>query len=320
MSDNSLKLLSWGGKNKARVRLHKLYRVSNLKEYIETELGEKTFKPRCLTFAGPTAIFEQWLVNHGITNPNNILTIQTYEKMYEGHCGKEILKSLVNTRKRYLGGMKIWPYNFQSFSKCYNASGEKAVCDYPSKSSSALWSRGQYKGLMNNVINNPLYRFSVLDLDLCGIFNRANASSVVNLFENKALDDIGVLFITHLKGRDVRGGSLYEILLDVLENSQYINFDSMKEKFKEDPTNYSRYVLIPLYYMCKAFDNGYILTLNKLIEYRDKNEDSGLAVNMLQYLFDWVAISKSNVDPEELRLNSMREVLDEEYSYNCWID
>jgi hypothetical protein len=45
--------------------------------------------------------------------------------------------------------------------------------------------------------------------------------------------------------------------------------------------------MVPLYYMCKAYEYGYVLTLNRLIEYRDFGAGAGNAVNMLQYFFKW---------------------------------
>lgn len=327
MSRISPKLNSWEGKNKARVRLHKLHKVSLLKDEVGGELerqgfieDSQEFNPRCLTFAGPHARFERLLVDHGITTAKDIMTIQTYEKVSEGHYGKDILKKLVNTRKRFLGGMKIWPYNFLSFSKCYNALGDEVECYYPSNSTTAQWAKPPFSGLMNNVVNNPPGRFSVLDIDLCGIFNKTNAISISNLFNNKALADHGVMFVNHLKGRDVRGGRLYDILLDELEHSEYILFDSIRENFEEHPTYYSRYVLIPLYYMCKAYDSGYVLWLDKLIEYRDKNPETGLAVNMLQYFFGWSKQSMCRRDHGEVRLRSMVDVMSEQYGYQQWID
>lgn len=304
----SLKLSSWEGKNKARVRLHKLYKVSELKD--------DGIEPTCLTFAGSKAKFEKLLNNHGIARPKDILTIQTYEKLSENHYGSEILGKLVRTRKNHLGGMKIWPYNFLSFSKCYR--GDK--CEYPSKSKTANWSKPPWSSLMNNIVKNPMGKFSVLDIDLCGIFNQKNSDGVVNLFRNKVLDKEGAMFLTHLKGRDVRGGKLYEILLNGIKESDYVEFDQIKKMFDTDPNYYSRYVLIPLYYMSKAYDNGYVLWLDKLIEYRDKNPDTGLAVNMLQYFFGWYSQEESKMDCGELRLDSMCSVIDEEYNYQAWID
>ncbi len=324
---NSAKIDSWEGPNKTRVRHHKLHEVQCTKEAVGNLLVEEgviesieDFHPSCLTFAGSVAKFERLLINHNVTTPKDILTIQTYKKLGEGHCGKEILKKLIRTRSKHLGGMKIWPYSFLSFSQKYSALGDSPTCEYPSNSQNALWSKPPYSGMMNTTVKNPPARFSVLDLDLCGIFNQTNADSITNLFKSKALDDRGVMFITHLKGRDVRGGKLFEILLEEFETSEYVNFDSIKDAFEEDPTYYSRYVLVPLYYMSKAYDSGYILQLNKLIEYRDKNPESGLAVNMLQYFFNWVSIKKSRVDPSGTRVKSMCAVLNEDYGYHCWID
>lgn len=327
MSKNFSKLSSWGGKNKNRVRLNKLHDVATLKNNIEWDLIQEglmnegdNFYPRCLTFAGTRAIFERLLVNHNLTTPDNILTVQTYEKLSKEHNGKEIIKRLIRARSDFLSGMKIWPYNFFSFSKCYKADGHKATCSRPSSSLSALWNKAPYKGLMDTVVNKPPNKFSVMDLDLCGVFSQKNADSITNLFKTKALSSEGVLFITHLKGRDVRGGNLFKILLKELDGSKHIDFNSIRDRFEENPTHFSRYVLIPLYYINKAFNSGYVLEFTKLIEYRDKNKNTGLAPNMLQYFFNWVSIKDSKKDANRALYDNLCSVMDEEYQYLYWVN
>ena len=311
MTVNPSKIETWGGKNKTRVRLFKKYDVEKL---IHT--SPEDFDPMCLTFAGTNALLERLLVNHELVQPKNIITIQTYEQLAQNHHGKEILDLLFATQKKYLRGMKIWPYNFRSFSECYKLDG----CTLPSESEEAGWSKTPLIDYMNKIIKAKPEKFDIMDLDMCGIFNENNSESVVNLFRNKVLSDSGVAFITHQKGRDVRGGKLFEVLHGYLKTCPYIVFDSIPHLGEKKWETYiARYIMVPLFYICNAYDQGYTLKLHRLIEYRDKNKGSGLAVNMLQYFFKWFASDTLEESDQFLKF-SLSNVLNEEYPYHRWVD
>lgn len=315
---NPRKITDWVGANKTRSRLLKLHEVNRFIRSEGDAYGrDNQWEPACLTFAGPSARFERMLVNGNITSPDSIFTIQTYQRLGEHHFGKTLLDKLIKTRRKYLRGMHIWPHNFHTFSKCYTLAG----CKKPSNSTQALWNKAPYKRYMQDVLKTNPVRFSILDLDFCGIFNEKNSQSVVNLFSNKLLEPSGVAFINHQKGRDVRGGKLFDILHGYLKTCPFIDFDSIPNIHEERegwPTYLARYVLIPLYYMCKAAEHGYILILKRLAEYRDWHGSSGGAVNMLQYYFNWWAQDIVHNHEDYLR-KSLEAVIGEEYMYHHWV-
>jgi hypothetical protein len=306
---NPTKISTWEGKNKARIRLFKKFDIELL--------SDTGVVPVCLTFAGATAKLERLVIAHKLVKPSNIVTIQTYEKLSPTHNGKEILEQLLEVRKQHsLRNMYIWPYNFKSFSECYLPTG----CKYPSEYNEAEWSKPPLKELMDRLVNIKTKKFNVLDLDFCGIFNENNSESVVNLFKSGVMDIQGTAFITHQKGRDVRGGKLFDILHGYLKNHPYIDFNSIPHINEKNYDTYvARYILIPLFYMLKAYENGYVMSLNRLIEYRDKNENSGLAVNMLQYFFAWAKTSELK-DPYGKLKPALTRTMDERYQYFKWID
>lgn len=318
MKSNSHKIVEWDGIHKTRCRLLKLHEVT---KYLRAEKKygpmDEHYEPACLTFAGCSAKFERMLVNGNITSPDRIFTIQTYQRLGQHHFGKELLDKLIKTRQKYLPEMNIWPHNFHSFSRCFTLEG----CKKPSDSTQALWNTAPYKQLLNGVIEAAPTKFSILDLDFCGIFNKRNSDSVVNLFSNKLLEDSGVAFINHQKGRDVRGGELFKILHRYLMNTPLVDFSSIPNIMETGdgwPTYVARYVLIPMYYMCKAREHGYILTLERLSEYRDSPKNSNGAVNMLQFYFKWYK-AEALTDPDFVLRENLEEVMDEDYKYHQWI-
>jgi len=309
----SPKLDNWGGANKARVRLFKKH---DIQKFVGEEIkrtGNREWKPNILSFPGPTAILERLLVNHGVIKPDNITAIQTYEKLSEKHEGGRLLKKLIRTRQSYLSGMYIWPYNFHTFSNKYTIES----CSPPSSSKQAIWAKPPYKRFMNQITSKPTNKFSIMDLDLCGIFSQKNSDSIVNLFKNGVTESSGLMFITHQKGRDVGGGKLFDVLYGYLRCNEFLDFDSIPNIYEEGYETYvARYTLVPLYYMCKAFEYGFTMKMNRLIEYRDLNEDGVIAVNMLQYFFSWEKTGTSNKE----FIHNILDVINEEYDYFNLVD
>ena len=85
------KLKSWDGKNKSRTRLFKLYDITNFVDDVMYDEKLEMFRPNTLSLAGPKAVLEKMLVKHGLVKPEDIITVQTYEKISEIHHGKELL-------------------------------------------------------------------------------------------------------------------------------------------------------------------------------------------------------------------------------------
>lgn len=313
---NSLKIRNWSGKNKTRVRLLKAREIEKLIDEDKKYFGrEEGWQPYYLTFSGAEAYLERMLVARGLISDDSIITIQTYEKLGSHHDGKGLLNKLIKTRNKHLKYMRIWPYNFHSFAKNYTMDG----CLPPSNSPTAGWNTRPYKKYMKQILLDDPVQFSVLDLDFCGIFNENNSESVIKLFENKVLESIGVMFLTHQKGRDVRGGKLYDILYPYFCKTPLINFKTIIDNCSHySESDIARYILIPLYYMCRAYENGYTLELTRRIEYRDLGKDNKAAVKMIQYFFTWNSIDIWQ-DHEAANRQLLTSVMDEDYPKHVWV-
>ena len=296
----------WTGPNKARVRLFKARDVEKLLR--RTKEKEAVL----LSFPGTTAIFERLLEQRSLVTGDNMVALQTYERLSDVNAGHEIFKTFERTMKRHFPHCYIWPYNFLSFSKNYHSTG----CSFPSKSKTAGWTKQPYAKYMKRICNEDTLRFSVMDIDLCGIFNRDNSGAVVSLFKNGVVKDRGVLFVTHQKGRDVRGGKLFDTLHSYLRNHPLIDYDSLIDEENARDTDLARMILVPLYYMANLYDCGYVLKLNRIIEYRDRTGNHP-AVTMLQYFFSWEISTVGSVD---VVIDNMVAVMSEDTPTFKWID
>ena len=309
---SSPKLESWGGANKSRVRLFKKHDITKFIRDDGFRYDRPDYwKPHMVSFPGPKAVLERLLVNHDILPSNNITAIQTYETLSRVHNGRLFLNKLIKTRKKHLPSMRIWPYNFKRFSEKYKLDG----CTYPSDSTQSKWCKMPYKRFMDQIVKEPTKKFSIMDLDLCGIFNKKNADTIENLFKNRIIEPSGLLFITHQKGRDVRGGTLFDVLHTYLKKCSFLEFNSIPHLDKEDYATYvARYIMVPLYYMCKAYEYGYVVKMTRLIEYRDFGAGAGNAVNMLQYFFKWEDADYITDADTQVRTN-LEYIMDDEYEY-----
>ncbi len=296
------KVKTWGGRNKRLSRLLKLRAIRDAQQAYEIS----TY-PLVLSFAGAQAHFEKCLINNGLARPENIITVQTCNRVGD-HNGAEILGMLIKERDEHLPGMKIWPSSFESFVECY--AEDEAKLPLFSKSSVPRWryTPNYYREIVKfrKLEARP---FDILDIDICGIFSEDNASTIRKLMQNQKLARKGLLFINHQKGRDGRFGALFEFLRRYYTNHPFFNPTDIPapEEAKDidlyAPSAYSfdvaRQILVPAYYVCEAYEAGYHLDV-ELFEYRDRNEDTNLGVNMLQWVFPFERHYHTKEDRERL--------------------
>lgn len=147
---------------------------------------------------------------------------------------------------------------------------------------------------MERFLKKKSVPFNVLDIDFCGIFSQVNGGDVAQLMHNGMLANKGLLFVNHLKGRDGRSGKLFEFLNNYFRYCHHFDVNGLVDEGgntmdfdSEDPLSFwfTRYVLVPVYYVCEAFDAGYRLEVERLLEYRDTNPDTGAGAVMLQWYF-----------------------------------
>jgi len=285
----SKKMDKWDGEMKSFVRALKVQAVKNAQK---SGLIDKD--SAALTLAGAKAHFEIALSNKKIIKPENIITVQCPTKP-DHKVGDKVLRNLLKVRDEQLPGMHVWPSTFDSFCQGYT----KDRVYIPAVASSApAWHRSTtFRHEMHKFIDMDVKDISVADIDLCGIFSQNNADAAIRLMENNVLADTGVMFINHQKGRD---GQCVPMLQEHFDYDPHFNLEEVRQywgeavtlslegKTKEEKQELFyliRYRLVPIYYIVKAYQAGYCLELNRLVEYRDRNSDSGVGVNMLQWMF-----------------------------------
>lgn len=279
------KTLYWPGKNKEKSRKHKRRWIT-----IAQTLKFLSANPHALTFAGAPAIFERALVRQGITTPENIVTVQTYRQV-GAHSGDPILRELIETRDEYLRHMYIWPYSFHSFlENCHL--GKIHIPDI--KSTAPKWFRDPlFYREMKRFLRRAATPFSIIDLDFCGVFSHNKGLDITRMLAQNGAER-GLLFVNHQKGRDGNNGRLFKFLREYFRHCPYFDIDNLTDKHGnqlnidyEDTLSFSfvRYILTPVYHICEAFNAGYRLEVDELVEYRDSGAHQGVV--MLQWCFNF---------------------------------
>lgn len=272
------KLERWDGVNKSKTRQQKLNLVRHAVASNFIFGGVKA-----LTLAGSQAHFERGLVRQQLARPENIVTVQTCGR-HGSTDGADVLRCLIGKRDEYLPGMYIWPDTLGRFATNYTPekgriyTGPRRLAGYRHK---------PIDREMDRFIGLKPPAFNVLDIDICGIFNRANAETISELMR-KAMAGRGLLFINHQKGRDGRFGRLFKFVREYFHDAPF-DIDSIDglDLSCDDALTYDliRRIAVPAYYTCEAYKHGYTLSIDRFTEYRDRNPDSGKGVNMFQWCF-----------------------------------
>lgn len=304
-SEGGQKVTHWTGanKNKSRVKKIALIRESMKEGFLRED-------PYMLSFAGGPAIFERLLSDRKLVNCDNMVTVQDCMMKSNGYPSEKVLRTLIKNRDEHLPDMMIWPYNFSSFVTGYK--GDTIHIPPVNSGSAPKWYRDEsFKQEMEWFIDQPAYPFGILDIDMCGPWSPKTGTDIALLMQNGKLDMKGLMFINHLKGRDVRGGKTLAFLKDYFKRRKFIQLDKITDYAGEslnldDNSEFTllcfRTVLVPLFYITEAYFAGYHLRVNRLIEYRDKNKETGQAgTNMMQWLFMFEAtdVKLSGLGPSD---------------------
>lgn len=280
-----VKVSSWDGPNKRLARARKLALINRAvkKGWLKKPIV-------ALTFAGQKAHFEKALVTRQLSKPSDIVTIQSSGKV-GGHDGAPILRSLIKVRDKSLPGMAIWPHTFASFSKLYKKDNLHLP---PFKNTYPTWYKSTtFRGEMESFLSHQTREFNVIDADICGSFSKENGGNIIALMQNKVVADRGFIFVNHCKGRDIRSG-MVQFFEEYFDSCPYVDIDNVIDadgirlNLRDnnwDTYWWARYTLTPLYYVCAAFEAGYLMEVERLVEYRDLNEDSKRGITMLQWYF-----------------------------------
>jgi hypothetical protein len=302
LENEGQKVTDWDGVNKQKVRAKKFELI---KDAIDAQFISKN--PLMLSFAGAPAIFERKLVDKKFLRSGDIITVQDCLMKSNGYPSEKILKALIKTRDKYLPDMAIWPSTFNSFVKGY--SGKTVLAPPVNLNSPPKWYKNtDFRSEMEYLAGDTATSFDVLDIDMCGPWSPETGTDIATLMKNNKLNVNGLLFINHLKGRDVRGGTTLKFLKKYFDRRKFIDLSVLRDE-KDNPVNldnienalvlfYFRSVLVPLFYVTEAFFAGYHLHIHRFIEYRDKNTE-GHGNNMMQWLFLFEA--------HDLYLSGLRE-------------
>jgi len=274
---------TWRGKHKEWMRRQK-----------EREIRERqregfiSKRPGMCTFPGSCAHLEKSLVNFGVTEPEAIVGIQSYTYV-GGERGKEYLDDLLRNRRNYLRGMYIWPHEFETFVKSYKGTTAQTLSCTTGKP--GWYTNKRYLREMDRFATKEATPFEILDMDICGGFNQRIGEDISTLMENQKLADQGLLFITHSKGRDADEVTVLGFLRNYFCYSPYFDIGGISDPETGENLDLNgkstftldtiRRILVPVYYVCQAFINGYKLEVDKLFEYRDGRKGT----TMYQWFF-----------------------------------
>lgn len=305
-SKDGQKVTHWGGPMKKKTRAKKtlLIRESKKEGFLRGE-------PYMLSFAGGPAIFERLLSARQLVSHENMVTIQDCMMKSNGYPSEKILRTLIKNRDEHLPEMMIWPYNFSSFVTGYK--GETIRIPPVNPGSAPKWYRDEsFKQEMEWFIDQPAIPFDILDIDMCGPWSPKTGTDIATLMKNGKLDMKGLMFINHLKGRDMRGGKTLTFLKEYFNRRKFIQLEKIVDyagnplNLDDDENDFTklcfRTILVPLFYITEAYFAGYHLRVNRLIEYRDRNEETGQAgTNMMQWLFMFEAtdVKLSGLGPKD---------------------
>ena len=255
------KILSWAGENKRFVREQKV------------KLALQAYKrdSYIISLPGASCSFERSLTENGVPS-NKIIGIQSPYKL-PNHDGEVVLNKIKSQLTGELTDMLIWPGDIRDFFKRLRKgklSGKKILPKVLGH-------------LDNKVLDTNINKVSIVDIDLCGIFNSYLVSLIHQIFRTKSLDDNFVLFLNLQKGRDVRGGKLFRLIKKYGVNSTDL----------ED----IRYFYFPYIILSIGKKHGYFGNVSNLFEYSDKNKNN-VGVNMLQFVFKFRKTGCNIPDPK----------------------
>jgi hypothetical protein len=304
-SKDGQKVTHWSGRNKINTRNKKVSLIgSSIKEGFLRE------EPYLLSFAGGPAIFERLLTDKGLVTSDNIVTVQDCMRKSNGYPSEKILRTLIGNRDEHLPDMSIWPYNFTSFVAGYK--GDTVRIPPVNPGTPPKWYGDEdFRKEMEKFIDEPAYPFDILDIDMCGPWSPQTGTDIAGLMKNGKLDLKGLMFINHLKGRDVRKGKTLAFLKQYFKRRKFIQLNKITD-YSGTPLNLDgtdeftllcfRTILVPLFYITEAYFSGYHLRVNRLIEYRDRNKETGQSgTNMMQWLFTFEAtdVKLSGLTPRD---------------------
>lgn len=308
----SKKVERWEGENKQTVRIHKARLVS--KVFKQLRINPNT--ARLLSFAGSEARMERILARRKLCKPSNMTTVQATNIRGKNEQAEQIATSLIQSRDRYLPGMKIWPADFSEFVVSYGSKEDRVTAPRTSKHNPRKWfTNPSFRAEMQNLVGRKASPFEILDIDLCGIFSEETALNITRLMRKRKFSPRGgVFFVNHMKGRDGRWGRLHEFIEDYFSDHPHFGpeeflynrqtGDTFADIIARDPNDPEffdcvRYALAPIYYVCEAFEAGYTAWPQARFEYRDLN-DNRSGVNMIQWCFFFRNRNGSRLDEEIL--------------------
>jgi len=296
----SQKTAIWDGDNKQLVREKKVAEIK--KFYLNGSIAKLARPPLYLTFAGAQAHVEKSLVAKGLAEPWQITTIQTHQ-IVGGHLGKPYLRKLIKRRDKALEGMFIWPHNFNHFCSFY--SSDKKHKPNLSFGDSDIFAQEMETFLDPEFTCDP---FAILDIDICGVFGAGISDDLSKLITTQKLDDAGLLFFTHQKGRDSCNGNLFSFVKQFIQDNQHPSFQRLLEEI-EKPVSEKKSIrneeqreafrlirehFAPCFLGLVAAKAGYLLTPEWLVEYRDLNPETNSGNYMYQWAFKFEKMDIGN--------------------------
>lgn len=257
----------WNGKAKSWVREHKAE--------ILAAASRENF--HYLGFPGDTAAMERLLVDQGLLQWEDVVGIQR-GRPFNNYDGRDVLRHLMQQTSD--APFALYVGDFTQFTQQFGPQY------YPElRQRERQLGLGDSRSFARWMFERGNVQFSACDIDLCCPFYRPNAQAICSLFSTNRLSRRGVLFITHMKGREKPA------------DRAYLNTTARGNKFW--------YGEVPAFYMHTASLLGYALKLKEVVEYCEEHP----ATPMLQYIFTF---QRTNPERCQRILDAQRTIISDE--------
>jgi len=252
------KTLKWGGKNKAAVREVKKTLIANF----NASLNDEPIK--MLSFPGAVASLEKAVLE---IPGAEVVGVQTDERV-GAFSGANVLEKLSKVTEE--GGFSLPTFvgRFSSLPEALRTGTFAGDNKVPASLQLGPW-----------FSENQDVKFNVLELDVCCAFGPTVVDPLAELLADGRVADDSLMLVNHMKGREKPW------FLEYLSSKyDWTEVGYGKKAPSKAAGSFYRYFSIPQFYSSLFLKYGFSCPITGVYEYRDKN-DTGLAVNMVQYFF-----------------------------------
>jgi hypothetical protein len=199
---------------------------------------------------------EKLLIQHRLAEPQHIVGIQK-AGAFHNYKGRDVLRQLTRSIREV--PFAIFVKDFVDFARYYGPQFSEDMLEAEKAAElGAQFSFGKW------IERNATAKFSIANIDLCCPFHKPAAQAICSLFSSSLLGSNGLLFITHMRGR---------------EKPKDKNFIGSRA----GDCRQFWYISVPCYYTEQVSKVGYRLEVKRVVEYREEPP----AQPMICYAFEF---------------------------------